>query len=161
MAKVDVEKLKKISHLYTQKELAEMFDSDTGTISRLIRKNNLSYVKKIFISEKPGYKICSKCKRELPFSEFNKRKKGVIPKTIQDIQSKCKECSREESSLKRKLKKIDIFSDRLDIVKKNKNLYCEKCRTYYPQKNFTFEASAYNNIYCVCNKCNHKTLIVF
>lgn len=39
-----------------------------------------------------GTKVCSKCKRELPISEFNKNKR-----TSDGLSSRCRECSRKET----------------------------------------------------------------
>lgn len=158
MQKVDVEKLKKISKLYTQKELCEMFDVHSGTISKILKKHNLEY-KKVFTDTEDGFKFCSKCNRILPLDAFDKKCKDIIPTKKSDVQNLCKECRTKEKSLKRKLALSSIAIDRIEDVKKNKNLYCEKCRNYYPQKEFTIQLTPLKNVGCTCKKCGHITIV--
>lgn len=160
MQKVDVEKLKKISKLYTQKELCEMFDVHSGTMSKILKQHNLEY-KKVFIDTEDGFKPCPKCNRILPLEAFSRRCKDIVPTKRSDVQGSCKECRAKEKALKRKLDLSDIAIDRIEDVKKHKSLYCEKCRKYYPKKEFTIQLTPVKNVGCTCGKCGHTTIVKY
>lgn len=93
-------------------------------------------------------KICTKCKKEKPLSEFNKQKGGKY-----GVRGQCKKCfhkyvkSYRDRNKKRNRKKVKAYSQK--VVTK----ICPKCKIEKPLSEFYEDNSRKLGVRCYCKLC--------
>ena len=108
-------------------------------------------------------KLCAKCKRSLPFSEFYNNKKSLDGKS-----SYCKECSRISSRKSKEKKELEKY--KLKQLQKEQNILhqkqiekealnkkiCFRCKIEKPIDEFHRDAKAKDGRSSICIDCKRK-----
>ena len=158
---IQINNFKNFYNILPTKVIAENLNRSRGSISG--RASTLGLRKRdMVITEDGKRKICSKCSKELPISEFMYKNKGKMSEG-----KCCNECRRKDIYHKSIQKKIDEMKEKAGYLstsemkkreeeKNSKRFICSICGKELPGYNFTFKNKKSNDIDTRCRKCRSK-----
>lgn len=151
-------KLKAIFNLYTDEELAELFNRTESSIAcRRVRLGLLRVIKE----EIPeGFKKCPECLNVKPLEEFNKLN---IPRSKTKREGRCRECKNHLRRIKAAEKKI--LQEQMDKIEKKEKyirdrkdtkFFCKICNEEKTIYDYDIELSSKGYIQKSCKVCKKR-----
>ena len=148
--KEEEEMLTKIHHLYTVKELAEIFQVTKNSIAQKKCRLGLKYEKE---NIQEGYKKCWYCKEIKTIDNF-----WLQAKQNDGYQTMCKQCKKIYEANRKMKEEVANKNKKLnDYVERNKNtkFYCEKCNEEKKISDYYLQVTN-RGVYKRCKKCADK-----
>lgn len=135
---------------YTIEEIAASMDNrSAASVAKRAGVLKLSRAKSPnTIRANEGYRVCTYCKEEMPFSEFTKNKSKPY-----GIESICKSCNKVRRRVKREEKKKQELMQK--FIEKNPTRICTRCNHEFEtsEENFAWMISS-SKFDANCRKCS-------